>query len=68
MAMSSTDEACDRTMLVAGCDLRPAIREQWGKRFNVADDHLYADYKEMLAKEQPDIGRSLLTLPMLVNS
>jgi len=40
---------------VAGCDLRPEIREQWGKRFGVEPPHLYEDYKEMIAAEQPDI-------------
>ena len=40
---------------MAGCDLRPEIREQWGKRFGVEPPHLYEDYKEMIAAEQPDI-------------
>ena len=48
-------EACERTDLVAGCDLRPEIREQWGKRFGVSEEHLYEDYKELIAKEKPDI-------------
>ena len=48
-------EACERTELVAGCDLRPEVREEWGKRFGVSAEHVYADYKEMLAKENPEI-------------
>ena len=40
---------------MAGCDLRPEIREQWGRRFGVEPPHLYEDYKEMIAAEQPDI-------------
>jgi predicted dehydrogenase len=48
-------EACDRTQLVAGCDLRAKVREEWGKRFGVGEEHVYADYKEMIAKEKPDI-------------
>ena len=48
-------EACDRTDLVAGVDLRPDVLEMFGKRYGVGSDHLYTDYKELIAKEQPDI-------------
>jgi|EP01043_Picozoa_sp_COSAG02_P002998 predicted dehydrogenase len=48
-------EACERTELVAGCDLRPEVRKEWGERFGLSEDHVYSDYKEMLAKEKPDI-------------
>ena len=48
-------EACDRTDLVAGVDLRPDVLEEFGKRYGVGSDHLYTDYKELIAKEQPDI-------------
>ena len=48
-------EACERTDLVAGCDLRPEIRQKWGERFGLGAQHLYGDYKEMLEKEQPEV-------------
>ena len=48
-------EACDRTDLVAGTDLRPDVLEVFGQRYGVGKDHLYTDYKELIAKEQPDI-------------
>ena len=48
-------EACDRTDLVAGVDLRPDVLEVFGQRYGVGKDHLYTDYKELIAKEQPDI-------------
>ena len=48
-------EACDRTDLVAGVDLRPDVLSEFGKRYGVGENHLYTDYREMLAKEQPNI-------------
>jgi predicted dehydrogenase len=46
-----------RATVVGVCDLVPTLldrfRDQWGKRF--PDAHTYTDYKEMLAKEKPDI-------------
>ena len=48
-------EAHDRTDLVAGVDMRPDVLAQFGQRYGVAESHLYTDYREMLAKEQPDI-------------
>jgi predicted dehydrogenase len=62
MGHSPAYEACDRVELVAGCDLRQDVLEEWGERFNVSADHLYTDYKEMLAAEQPDI-LSVVTQP-----
>ena len=53
---------CDRTELVAGCDLRPEILEKWGPFYHVAPEHCYTDYKEMIAKEKPDIV-SVVTQP-----
>ena len=47
--------AHDRTDLVAGVDMRPDVLAQFGQRYGVAESHLYTDYREMLAKEQPDI-------------
>ena len=55
-------EACDRTDLVAGADLRPEILEQFGERYDVTKEHLYTDYREMIDKEQPDIV-SVATMP-----
>ena len=48
-------EACDRTDLVAGVDLRPDVLSEFGKRYSVGENHLYTDYREMLTEEQPDI-------------
>ena len=41
--------------LVAGADLHPEQRSLFGDRWGVAAEHLYGDYKEMLAKERLDI-------------
>jgi predicted dehydrogenase len=48
-------EACDRTELIAGADLRPAVLAAFGGRYDVPPDHLYTDYREMIVKERPDI-------------
>jgi hypothetical protein len=42
---SAAYEACGRTQLVAGCDLREDVLGQWGQRYGVAPAHLYTDYK-----------------------
>ena len=55
MGHSGAYTACDRTELCAGCDLRQTVLDKWGPAYGVAPEHLYTDYKEMLAKEQPDI-------------
>ena len=55
-------EACARTELVAGCDLRPDVLERFGARYGVAAEHLYADYREMIRRERPDIV-SIATQP-----
>ena len=55
-------EAHDRTELVAGVDMRPDVLAQFGQRYGVTESHLYTDYREMLAKEQPDIV-SIATQP-----
>jgi predicted dehydrogenase len=47
-------EACARTELVAGCDLRPDVLARFGARYRVAPEHLYTDYREMLRRERPD--------------
>ncbi len=46
-----------RTTVAAVCDIAPGpverFRSQWGERFPEAK--VYTDYKEMLAREQPDL-------------
>ena len=48
-------EACPRTDIVAGSDLRPEVLEAFGGRYDVPASRLYADYREMIDREQPDI-------------
>ena len=48
-------EASSRTDLVACSDLRTDVMEQFGKRYGIPMEHQYTDYKEMLAREHPDI-------------
>ncbi len=48
-------EASDRTEIVACSDLRVDVMEQFGKRYGVAKEHQYVDYKEMVEREKPDI-------------
>jgi predicted dehydrogenase len=55
-------EASARTDLVAGSDLRLDVLEQFGTRYEVAPEHLYTDYREMIRREQPDIV-SIATQP-----
>ena len=55
-------EACPRTDLVAGAELRPEVLEKFGERYNVGPDHRYTDYRELIANEQPDI-LSITTQP-----
>jgi hypothetical protein len=62
MGHSTAYEACDRVELVAGCDLRPTVLAEWGARFGVPAERLYTDYREMIAKEAPDIV-SVVTQP-----
>ncbi|HEY8746088.1 MAG TPA: Gfo/Idh/MocA family oxidoreductase [Chloroflexota bacterium] len=45
--------ACPRTELVAGCDLDAEKRETFRRRWGVAA--VYADYREMLARESLDV-------------
>ncbi len=46
--------ASPQTELVAGADPHDEQRAIFGKRWSVADQHLYRDYREMLANEQLD--------------
>ena len=55
-------EACPRTNLVAGADLRPEVVEKFGERYNVGSGHRYTNYRDLLANEQPDI-LSITTQP-----
>ncbi len=55
-------EACARTDLVAGSDLRQDVLERFGSRYNVGADHWYTDYRALIANEQPDI-LSIATQP-----
>jgi predicted dehydrogenase len=48
-------EACARTDLVAGADLRPEVLEAFGQRYGVPPEHRYADYRAMIDRERPDI-------------
>ena len=47
--------------LVAGADLHEGQRSIFGQRWGLADDHLYADYREMLARERLDLVRVCTT-------
>ena len=48
-------EASDRTDLVACSDLRADVMERFGARYGIPKERQYLDYKQMLAREQPDI-------------
>src|SRR5688500_18404359 len=48
-------EACERTDLVAGADLRPDVLEAFGGRYDVPASRRYTDYKAMIEREKPDI-------------
>jgi predicted dehydrogenase len=55
-------EACPRTDLVAGADLRQEVLEQFGLRYDVPASRQYASYQEMIEREKPDIV-SIATQP-----
>lgn len=44
-----------RIALIAGADPHGEQRALFGQRWGLAQDHLYADYRELLQKEKPDI-------------
>jgi predicted dehydrogenase len=44
-----------RTQLVAGSDLDPERLAKFGDKWNVAPEHRYADFREMLARESLDV-------------
>ena len=45
----------ERTELVALADITPAARDEFGEEFGVPESGRYADFREMVAKEKPDI-------------
>src|SRR5436305_9887644 len=45
----------ERTELVTLADITPAARDEFGEEFGVEESKRYADYREMLDKEKPDI-------------
>ena len=47
--------ASDRTNLVACSDLREDVMEQFGERYDVPKDRQYTDYRELIAREKPEI-------------
>src|SRR5688572_13602008 len=55
-------EACDRTDLIAGSDIREDVLEVFGQRYDVPKAHLYTDYKALIRNEKPDI-LSIATQP-----
>ena len=48
-------EASDRTDLVACSDLRADVMERFGARYGIPKERQYLDYKQLLAREDPDI-------------
>ena len=46
---------CERTKLVAGADLRAHLLKEWGNQYEVPENKLYGDYRELIDKEKPDI-------------
>ena len=55
-------EACERTELIAGSDIREDVLEVFGQRYDVTREHLYTDYKALIEREKPDI-LSIATQP-----
>ena len=55
-------EACPRTDLVAGSDMRGEVLDRFGERYGVGVGHRYLDYRDLLANERPDI-LSIATQP-----
>lgn len=48
-------EACERTELIAGSDIRRDVLEVFGQRYDVTREHLYEDYRSLIEREKPDI-------------
>ena len=47
--------ACGRTDLVACSDLREDVMERFGLLYDVPKERQYTDYKELIAREKPDV-------------
>jgi predicted dehydrogenase len=47
--------ACERTEIVACCDVREDVMEEFGKRYGVPKERHYTDYKALIDKERLDI-------------
>jgi predicted dehydrogenase len=46
---------CERTELVALADITASARDEFGEEFGVEESQRYADFREMMEKEQPDV-------------
>ncbi|MGH2351957.1 MAG: Gfo/Idh/MocA family protein [Chloroflexota bacterium] len=55
-------EACPRTDLVAGADLRLDVLAAFGQRYGVPPERQYTDYRRMIEQERPEI-LSIATQP-----
>ncbi len=55
-------EACDRTDLIAGADMREDVLEKFGERYGVPKERQYTDFRQMILTEKPDI-LSIATQP-----
>ena len=55
IAIGAGFEACGRTQIVACCELRPDVMEEFGMRYGVPKERQYADYRELIENEQLDI-------------
>ena len=48
-------ETCERTELASASELRTEVMQRFGERYSLTGDRLYADYRDLIDKEQPDI-------------
>ncbi len=55
-------EACDRTDLVAGSDMRSDVLDMFGERYGVGPEHRYTSHEDLILNERPDI-LSIATQP-----
>ena len=55
-------EACSRTELIAGADMRADVLEKFGDRYGVPKERQYTDFRQMILSEKPDI-LSIATQP-----
>src|SRR5262245_47560376 len=59
-----TYRACARTQLIAGADVDPARRAAFAERWHLAPDQVYADYRQMLERERPDVVSVAVPTPL----